>query len=62
MENIKIQSTVVPEQQLSFTEWARELKVGIAYNRSKLTDKAQDMMNLWDRERQVKYLKQLTLA
>jgi hypothetical protein len=62
MENIKIQSTVYPEQQPSFNEWAKELRVGIAYNTSKLTDKAQDMMNLWDRERQVKYLKQLTLA
>jgi hypothetical protein len=62
MENIKTQSTVYPDKQLSFTDWAKELRVGIAYNRSKLTDKAQDMMNLWDRERQLKYLKQLTLA
>ena len=62
MENIKTQSTVYPDKQLSFTDWAKELRVGIAYNTSKLTDRAQDMMNLWDRERQVKYLKQLTLA
>lgn len=62
MENIKIKSTVYPDKQLSFNEWAKELRVGITYNTSRLTDKANQMMSLWDEERQVKYLKQLNLA
>jgi hypothetical protein len=61
MENIKTQSTVYPDKQLSFTDWAKELRVGIAYNRSKLTDKAQDMMNLWDDQAISKYLKHVKL-
>ena len=61
MENIKIQSTVYPEQQPSFNEWAKELRVGIAYNTSKLTDRAQDMMNLWDDQAITKYLKHAKL-
>lgn len=61
MKNIKTQSTVYPDKQLSFTDWAKELRVGIAYNRSKLTDKAQDMMNLWDDQAISKYLKHVKL-
>jgi hypothetical protein len=61
MENIKTQSTVYPDKQLSFTDWAKELRVGIAYNRSKLTDRAQDMMNLWDDQAISKYLKHVKL-
>lgn len=62
MENIKIQSTVVPEEQLSFEQWAKELRVGIAYNTAKLTDKANDMMSLWDDQTVVKYIKKLKLG
>jgi hypothetical protein len=62
MENIKIKSTAYPKKQLTQEQWFKELRVGIRWNASKLTDRSQQMMNLWDQERQVKYLKQLTLA
>jgi len=62
MENIKIQSTVQPDKHLSFEQWAKELRVSIRWNSSKLTDKSQQMMNLWDQERQTKYLKRLNLV
>jgi hypothetical protein len=62
MENIKIQSTVVPEQQLSFNDWAEEFRVSVAYNTSKFTDKSKEMMSLWDEKRRVKHMKKLILA
>jgi hypothetical protein len=62
MENIKIKSTVYPKQRLTEDQWKAELRVGIRWNASKFTDRSQQMMNLWDEERRVKYLKQLTLA
>lgn len=61
MENIKIQSTVYPEQQLTHEQWSKELKVGIRYNTSKLTDKASHMMSLWDARDMIKYTRKLNL-
>ena len=62
MENIKTQSTVYPDQQLSFEQWAKELRVGIAYNASRLTDKAHQMMSLWDDQAVIKHVKNLKLS
>jgi len=62
MENIKIKSTAYPKQRLTEEQWKAEFKVGIRCSIYKFTDRSQQMMNLWDEERQVKYLKQLTLA
>jgi hypothetical protein len=62
MENIKIKSTVYPDKQISFNEWAGEFRVSVACNTSKLTDKANEMMSLWDEKRRVKHMKKLILA
>lgn len=62
MENIKTQSTVYPDQQLTFEQWAKELRVGIAYNTSKLTDKASHMMSLWDDQAIIKHAKKVKLV
>lgn len=62
MENIKIQSTVVPQEQLTHEEWAKQLRVSILWNRSKTTDKAHQMMNLWDDQAITKYVKKLKLG
>jgi len=59
MENIKTQSTVYPDKQLSFNEWAKELRVGIAYNASKLTDKAHEMMSMYNDNNMSKYIKNI---
>lgn len=62
MDNIKIKSTVLPEEQLTFEQWAKELRVGIAYNTAKLTDKANHMMSLWDDQSIIKHIKKLNLG
>jgi len=48
MENIKTKSTVLPKEQLTYEQWAKELRVSVLWNRSKQTDKASQMMSLWD--------------
>ena len=56
---IKTQSTVTPEEQLTYEEWAKENKVGIAWNNHKSTDKSHSMMSLWDDQAMSKYIKTL---
>ena len=62
MENIKTQSTVVPKEQLSLNEWMKQFRVGILCNRSKTTDKAGEMMSLWDSQTVNNYYKKLKLG
>lgn len=58
---IKTQSTVTPDEQLTYEQWAAEHKVGIAWNSSKSTDKAHNMMSLYDQQSIAKHAKQITL-
>lgn len=62
MENIKIQSTAYPEQRLSLEQWRAEFRVGIRHSTSKFTDKAQQMMSLWDDKTLSTYVKRLKLG
>ena len=62
MENIKIQSSTVPSEQLTYEEWAKQLRVGILWNSNKLTDKASQMMSLWDEQTISRYIKKLKVG
>lgn len=62
MENIKIQSTVVPDEQLTEQQWSEKFRVGILCNSSKLTDKANQMMSLWDEQTITNYIKKLKVG
>lgn len=62
MENIKTRSTVLPEEQLPLEQWMKQFKVGILHNTSKLTDKAGQMMQLWDDQTTMRYYKKLKLG
>lgn len=62
MENIKIQSTAYPEQRLSLEQWRAEFRVGIRHSTSKFTDRAQQMMSLWDDKTLSTYVKRLKLG
>lgn len=62
MEDIKIQSTTVPEEQLTYEEWAKQLRVSVLWNRSKLTDKASQMMSLWDNKNMSKHIKRYSVG
>ena len=62
MENIKIKSTVVPDEQLTYNEWSKQFRVGILWNSNKLTDKANQMMSLWDDGNITNYIKKLKVG
>lgn len=62
MESIKVQSTTVPEEQLTYEEWAKQLRVSVLWNRSKLTDNASQMMSLWDDKSVSTYIKKLKVG
>ena len=62
MENIKIQRTVYPEQRPSLEQWRAEFRVGIRYSTSKFTDRAQQMMSLWDEQTLLNYVKRIKLG
>lgn len=62
MENIKIQSTVYPDVQLTEDQWKAKFKVGIMVTKAKLTDKATQMMSLWDDQTMNKYYKKLKVG
>ena len=62
MENIKIQSTAYPDQKLTLDQWKAEFKVGIRHSTSKFTDRAQQMMSLWDSQTLSRYVKRLKLG
>lgn len=62
MVEIKIRSTVTPEEQLSYEQWAAANRVGIAIQNRQGVHQAQSMMQLWDEERHMDYYKKLKLA
>lgn len=62
MENIKIQRTVYPDVQLTEDQWKAEFKVGIRHSVSKFTDRAQQMMSLWDAQTLSNYVKRLKVG
>lgn len=62
MENIKTQSTVLPEEHISLEQWMKQFRVGILHNTSKLTDKATQMMSLWDDQTTMRYYKKLKVG
>lgn len=62
MENIKIQSTVYPKQRLTEDQWRAEFRVGIRFSTSKFTDRAQQMMSLWNEQTFLNYVKRLKLG
>ena len=58
---IKTQSTVTPDEQLTYEQWAAENKVSIAWNNNKSTDNAHNMMSLYDEHAVSRHAKQITL-
>jgi hypothetical protein len=45
---IKTKSTVMPDEQLTYEQWAAEYRVGIAWYNNGSTDNAHNMMSLYD--------------
>ena len=62
MVEIKIRSTVTPEEQLSYEQWAAANRVGIAIQNRQGVHQAQSMMQLWDEERHMDYYKNLKIS
>jgi hypothetical protein len=63
MENIKIKSTVVPNEQLTYNEWTKRFNVSVLCNyTSKLTDRADQMMSSWDNKIVIKHIKKLKVG
>jgi hypothetical protein len=58
---IRTQSTVTPEEQLSYEQWAAANRVGIAIQNRQGVHKAQSMMQLWDEDKHMNYYKKLNL-
>lgn len=58
---IRTQSTVTPEEQLDYQEWAAINRVGIAIEHREGIHKAQSMMQLWDEEKYMDYYKKLNI-
>ena len=59
---IRTQSTVTPEEQLTYEQWAAANKVGIAIKNRQGIYNGQSMMQLWDEERHMEYYKKLNLS
>ena len=62
MENIKIQSTVYPDQQLTEDQWKQYTKASSAYVDRKPIHNANEMMKDYDQDRLNKYYKKLLLS
>ncbi len=59
---IRTQSTITPEEQLTYEQWAAANNVGIAVERREGIHNGQSMMKLWDEEKHMKYYKNLNLV
>jgi hypothetical protein len=59
---IRTQSTVTPEEQLTYEQWAAANKVSIAFEDREGIYNGQSMMKLWDEERHMKYYKNLKIS
>lgn len=59
---IRTQSTITPEEQLTYEQWAAANNVGIAVERREGIHNGQSMMQLWDQEKHMKYYKNLNLV
>jgi hypothetical protein len=59
---IRTMSTVTPEEQLTYEQWAAVNKVSIAFEDREGIHKGQSMMKLWDEERHMKYYKNLKIS
>jgi hypothetical protein len=62
MENLKLQSTVLPEEQLTYDQWAKHTKVSINWHSKESIYNATSMMKLWDDRRIINYIKQITVS
>ncbi len=58
---IRTQSTVTPEEQLDYQEWAAINRVGIAIEHREGIHNGQSMMQLWDQDKHMDYYKKLNL-
>ena len=59
---IRTQSTITPEEQLTYEQWAAANNVGIAIERREGIHNGQSMMQLWDEQKQMQYYKNLKLS
>jgi hypothetical protein len=59
---IRTQSTVTPEEQLTYEQWAAANNVGIAVEHREGIYNAHSMMQLWDEQRHIQYYKNLKLS
>lgn len=59
---IKLRSTITPEERLSEEEWKAEYRIGIAIEDRQGIHNAQSIMQLWDEDKHMKYYKNLKLA
>jgi hypothetical protein len=54
---IRTQSTVTPDEKLTYEQWAKEHKVGITWNNTQDTNRANQMMSLYDEKTICTYIK-----
>jgi hypothetical protein len=59
---IRTQSTVTPDEQLTYEQWAAEHKVGIAVEHKEGIHNAHSMMQLWDENKHMEYYKKLKIS
>jgi hypothetical protein len=59
---IKLRSTITPEERLTEEEWKAEYKIGIAVEHREGIYNAHSMMQLWDEQRQIDYYKNLNIT
>jgi hypothetical protein len=59
---IRTQSTITPEEQLTYEQWAAANNVGIAVERREGVYNGQLMMQLWDEEKHMNYYKNLKIS
>ena len=59
---IKLRSTITPEERLSEDEWKAEYRIGIAVENREGIHNAHSIMQLWDEQRQIDYYKKLNIS
>ena len=59
---IRTQSTVTPEEQLTYEQWAAANNVSIAVQHREGIHNAHSMMQLWDEEKHMQYYKKLNIS
>jgi hypothetical protein len=58
---IKLKSTITPEERLTEDQWKAEYRIGIAVENREGIHNAHSIMQFWDEQKQINYYKNLKL-